>query len=283
MTGHSSVSACIPNWNGAVTLAKALASVSAQTVGYDELIVVDDGSTDASVEIALPGNARFARHGSNLGRGAARATAVREARGELILFCDAGIELPPRFLELARERMRDFAVAGVFGWVNSSGSTLAERWRARHLFKIGTSKALRSDALLATGCALLRRAAILEAGNFRADLRAGEDAELGRRLLARGYSVIFDPALEARGLSMDGIGGVLRRYARWNSAPDQRVSWADYSRLVSYSIRVMAREDLRCGDFASAALSLVCPHFQFWTMRDRRFAPTTVPTLANHV
>lgn len=82
------LSVCVPMWNAARFIGEALASVRAQTLAPDELIVVDDGSTDDGPAIAASFGARVVRiaHG---GVGRARNVALDEARGELIAWLDA--------------------------------------------------------------------------------------------------------------------------------------------------------------------------------------------------
>lgn len=261
-----SISACIPCFNGSATLERALNALCGQTLPVAEIVVVDDASTDHSAKLARAAGARVIRHETNLGRGAGRARAVMEARGELVLFCDAGLELARNFAEVGLEVLNRTGAAAVFGRVWSDGQSAAHRWRARHLFKTERLSEARQDAPLATGAALVSRKAILEAGNFRGDLRAGEDKELGERLINRGYSVLFEPKLEARAIACDGLVSALSRYARWHASRGQ-ISWGEYLRLINYSIKVMAREDLRHGDVVCAAASLACPHYQFWARR----------------
>ena len=113
----------------------------------------------------------------------------------------------------------------------------------------------------------MRAEAICASGGFNRALRAGEDAELGRRLAAAGFAVLFEPALELKPLARQNVRMVLRRYARWN-APE-RPSLGEYLRLIYYSARVMAAEDLKERDLPAALVSLLCPHVMFWeTKRD---------------
>jgi hypothetical protein len=82
------ISVLVPVHNGARFLAEALESARAQTLAPAELIVVDDGSTDGSAEIARALGATVIRQ-ANAGTAAAVNTAREQARGELIALLDA--------------------------------------------------------------------------------------------------------------------------------------------------------------------------------------------------
>jgi hypothetical protein len=41
----------------------------------------------------------------------------------------------------------------------------------------------------------------------------------------------------------------------------------DYVRQISYTLKVMVVVDLKAGDIPAACISLLCPHYQFWTRR----------------
>jgi hypothetical protein len=91
-------------------------------------------------------------------------------------------------------------------------------------------------------------------------LRAGEDAELGRRLLAQGWEVIEDPNLRTTCLTRESAHQLLARYARWNS-PEGIRGWA-WVRQLAYAVKVMALQDFRAGDPMAALLSLASPFYQ---------------------
>jgi glycosyltransferase involved in cell wall biosynthesis len=83
-------SVIIPTYNRISLLQRTLASVRAQLFADYEIIVVDDGSTDATREwLASQSGAIRVLHRSNGGPGAARNRGVREARGDYIAFLDS--------------------------------------------------------------------------------------------------------------------------------------------------------------------------------------------------
>jgi glycosyltransferase involved in cell wall biosynthesis len=96
------VTAAIVTYNRAPFLAGAIESVLAQTLAADELLVVDDGSTDDTPAVLEPyrDRVRVVRQ-ENGGRSAARNTAVREARAPLLSFLDSDDRWAPD--KLARQ------------------------------------------------------------------------------------------------------------------------------------------------------------------------------------
>jgi glycosyltransferase involved in cell wall biosynthesis len=85
-----SISVVIPAFDAAPYLADALESVQRQDRAADEVLVVDDASTDGSAAVAggFPG-VEVIRHDANLGASAARNTGILRARGRLVAFLDA--------------------------------------------------------------------------------------------------------------------------------------------------------------------------------------------------
>jgi len=260
-----SYSAYVPCFNDAKTIDASLRSLQFQTHSPSQLFLVDDGSTDESTCIAERLGVDVLSLGLNRGRGAARATSIENAQHEFVACCDATNYLPPDYVARALGWFVDPQVAAVCGPISQEcANALADRWRGRHLFKITATMAVQHQALLSTGGCVLRRSAVLEVGNFNSRLRHSEDADLGRRLLDAGFHVIFDPSLYVYAGVSNTIPEVLERYWRWNGGEAESISIIGYAKQIWYSLRFMVPLDLRDEDYASAFISIICPHYQFW-------------------
>jgi glycosyltransferase involved in cell wall biosynthesis len=116
------VTAAIPTYNRAAYLPGALDSVFAQTRPPDDVLVVDDGSTDETPEVlaAYADRVRVVRQ-ENGGRSAARNTAVREAYGRFVSFLDSDDRWLPDKLERELPALEDLGVGLVHGHVDLIG------------------------------------------------------------------------------------------------------------------------------------------------------------------
>ena len=90
----------VPAYDEAARLGSTLAQIAAYHAGVEvEVIVVDDGSRDATAELAAAAGARVLRHAINRGKGAAVRTGVLAATGDRVLVCDADLATPIEAVE----------------------------------------------------------------------------------------------------------------------------------------------------------------------------------------
>lgn len=272
------ISAYLPVYNQAGSLATAIGSVQAQTVPVGEIIVVDDASTDDSAQVAAEVGARVVRLPSNQGRGAARSRAMLECSTDLVLCCDATCALEPDFLEHALPHFDDPRVAAVFG-VYGAGleRTVADRWRSRHLFKVGAYTSLDDQASFATYGAVVRRKAVFAVGSYDASHRHSEDAELDQRLRSASFKVLRDPRCQVTALISNNVWKTLERYSRWNNGCCG-TTWnlMHFGRLLSYSVKVMARKDVAESDYLAAIVSLISPLYQVVRLADQQLKGSAI-------
>jgi hypothetical protein len=107
------VTAIIPNWNRAELLAAALESLRRQTRPPDQIIVVDNGSSDDSVSVAHSADARVIEMGRNAGFARAVNAGIEAATGEFIAILNNDVELETRWLKRLLDRLEtsDFGFA----------------------------------------------------------------------------------------------------------------------------------------------------------------------------
>jgi glycosyltransferase involved in cell wall biosynthesis len=180
------VSAVVPCFNGEPFLADALESVRNQTHAVDELIVVDDGSTDRSAEIAESFGAFVIRQ-ENRGDGAARNRGTAVATGDVIAWLDADDRwLPHHVAVLTGLLHRHREAVAAFGAVQRFGSR-AELIRG--YVPPGGPRAVLFEAfrdwLHTTIGAVLRRSALLDIGGLDETERYAVDFDLWLRLAQR--------------------------------------------------------------------------------------------------
>jgi len=257
--------AVIPAYNAERTLAESVESVLAQTVSDFELVIVDDGSADATAEVAR----RFAGADprvevvsqQNRGLAGSRNVGIERARGEYVAFLDSDDLWMPTFLEVTGDALdRDPGA----GFAYTDGWALDDRTRrirratvmARQRPPVPPPRdagdflreLVKRNFILAE--ATVRVLALREVGTFNESLPAVEDFELWLRMLAHGYRALRPPGLllirrdHPESMSKDHLlmyrahREVWRLVAEEHPAPEEikrvaRARMADMDRLIA--------------------------------------------------
>lgn len=185
-------SVIIPAYNAEKFIAQAIQSCLTQTYPAHEIIVVDDGSTDATVAVAASYTpaVRVLCLPQNSGVSIARNRGVEASTGDWIAFLDADDWFLPEKLEhqyrLARDRAEAALIYTGFRMIAPDGSTCEARF-----FPPGKLwPMLRYRNCLHLSSVVLRRSEFEAVGGFNPALRTAQDWDLWLRLVARySYSV----------------------------------------------------------------------------------------------
>ncbi len=198
---HPLVSVIIPNYNHARFLGGAIRSVLEQTYRPVEVIVVDDGSTDNSGEVAAAfGDQIRYIYQTNAGLSAARNTGLRAAKGELIGVLDADDMYEPNFLEtLVTALQADPQADGVYcgyQFVDEANNPLPQI-ENRPVSPADLYPALLDGNFFVPESVFLRRRVYDAVGFFDESLRACEDWDVWLRA-AKQFRLIHSPHILTR-------------------------------------------------------------------------------------
>ena len=198
----------IPLYNKAPYIRKALESVLAQTYTDYELIIVDDGSTDGSAEIAeaflqdlasrlSPLAFRLLKQ-KNAGVSAARNNGFSVSSAEYIAFLDADDWWEPTYLEHMAQLIEDYPDAGLYAcnyvYYKPGKTHVALNIPTGYINYPKTY--YESDAMpVWTGAAIIQRKVFDEAGGFREHLWMAEDFDLWIRIALNNKVVFFNEPL----------------------------------------------------------------------------------------
>lgn len=184
MNDQPLVSVVVPTRNNARTIRACLQSVRDQTYPHVELIVVDNHSTDETLEIATE-LADVAGTGGPE-RSAQRNLGIEEAQGQWVLWLDSDMVLPPRSIEVAVRTAQTTGATGVALPERTVGDGF---WTA--------CRALERECYLNQpwlhNPRLVRRDYLLGEGGFHLAMSGPEDADLRLRMRAEGRGIELAP------------------------------------------------------------------------------------------
>lgn len=193
------ITVVIPAYNGERTIRETIKSLQQQTFQDFELIVINDGSTDRTVEVVESINDNRIKVFSyeNRGLSTARNCGITRASAEFITFIDADDLWTSDKLELQLAALKKNPEAGVaYSWtsfmnVNERGQPISFLPSPQYSFSGNVYKQLlMGDFILSGSNVMIRREAIDSAGEFEPTLKSCEDWDYWLRLAARWHFVV---------------------------------------------------------------------------------------------
>ena len=253
-----SMSVIVPAYNAEDVLPECLGALRVSTCEPLEILVVNDGSTDRTAEIAADyGATVLATARAQSGAGAARNVAARIAAGDVLVFVDADVVVQPDTLARLHQHFADHPeVAAVFGSYDAepaAANFLSQYKNLQHHY-VHQKGSVDAETFW-TGCGAIRKDLFLEVGGFEVikDSRPSiEDVELGYRRGSRGLRIKLDATIQVKHL---------KRWTLWQFLYTEifcrAVPWSNLivsRRRIPRDLNVSLRERLS----AAIAWSVVC-------------------------
>jgi glycosyltransferase involved in cell wall biosynthesis len=190
----SDVSVVIPAMNEADAIGAVVETLRA-AAPWHEIIVIDDGSLDATGDRARSAGARVIRHPYNKGNGAAVKTGIRAASGEFVLIVDADGQHRPEDARRLVSRLGEYDLV-IAARIAATHATLARRVGNGTLNRLASYLTARPIPDLTSGFRAARRDCLRE---FIHLLPNGFSTPTTTTLafIKAGYNVVFEP-VEAR-------------------------------------------------------------------------------------
>jgi glycosyltransferase involved in cell wall biosynthesis len=242
------VSVIIPIYNDATRLARCLAALEAQTcarTGF-EIIVVDNGSTDdiAAVAARFP-RVRFLSEPAP-GSYAARNTGVAASSGEVVAFTDADCLPDPDWLANGLEALEGDERCGLVAgrvrvtFESPDHPTLCELYDS--IFDFDQERFVARSRFGCTANVLTHASVIREVGAFDGRMRSVGDRDLGNRIAAAGYRLVFAARAVVSHPGRRTVGALLRkrlRVAGGHHARARKRSWPLLRLLVALARQLL--------------------------------------------
>ncbi len=250
MPPNISLSLIVPVYNGGDNFRLCLAALQRLDPAPDEIIVVVDGATDDSAEIAATYGAQVIRRSVCGGSAQARNAGARAARGEILFFVDADVVVHP---DAVAQVLAAFAetpdLAAVFGSYDATPAAPGFISQYRNLLHHYVHQTSHEEAsTFWSGCGAIRRTVFEMVGGYNEHYErpAIEDIALGYRLKQAGYRIRLRKTLLATHLKLWDAATMVKTDFLYRALP-----WTD---LILREGRFINDLNLRLSSRASVVL-----------------------------
>jgi GT2 family glycosyltransferase len=254
------VSVVVPAFDNATGLAECLRALVPSAGPNNEIIVVDDASTDETSDVAAQFGTRLLRLERNSGPGAARNFGARHATGDVLLFVDSDVVVGPdtvaRVVRVLEERPDVAAIFGSYDAAPPAPGLVSQFRNLLHHFvhQQGDPEA----STFWAGCGAIRRPVFDATGGFDTGrfTRAIEDIELGYRLRDAGHRILLDRDLRVTHLKRWTLASFLRTDVVYRAVPWSRLILQRRLRLDHLNLKSEHRVSVALAFLIVMALAL---------------------------
>ena len=217
------VSVIIPVHNGGTRFRRCLQNLAASDRTPEEIIVVSDGDSDGSWQVAAQCGANVLRIPTPGGPARARNLGASKAKGDILFFFDADVAIPKDAVGRVADAFQDDPdLVALFGSYDSEPFESNFLSQYKNLFHHYVHQTAKVDAsTFWSGCGAIRRKVFLAIGGFEESYRrpAIEDIELGYRLKKAGHCIRLLKELQVKHLKRWEILSLLKADFLYRALP----------------------------------------------------------------
>ena len=261
------ITVLVPAYNEARTVADTIQSLQQQTIPIDEIVVIDDVSTDGTGEVARSYGVTVVHPPKNTGsKAGAQNYALQNVETEFTMAIDADTTLAPDAIERLLTAFEDPDVAAACGFVIPRYvRTVWERGRyIEYLFAFSFFKQIQDffgKPLISSGCFSVYRTEMLKENRGWSTRTLAEDMDLTWSFYQKGYHVRFIPEAVCYPIEPHNFLFMSRQLKRWSHGFVQnvRLHWHAVRRIdyLNYMIAVLLWD----GVIATFAYLILLPLF----------------------
>lgn len=258
-TTEPTLAAIIPAHNAGVYIERCLRGLLSAGFSAKEIVLVDDASTDHTVDIARTFNIEPVSLENNVGAAEARNVGAYASDADILFFVDADVVVHPdaraRVLAFFKEHPDHAAVFGSYD-DDPAADTLVSRFRNllhRHVHVENAGEAV----TFWTGCGAVKRSAFEQVGGFDAGQAMMEDIKLGLELTARGEQIHLDPAIQGKHLKRWTLRTMFHTDMFHRAIPWTRMLQTELGEASSYALNLNLKGRLSGIAIAASLLGLM--------------------------
>ena len=240
------VSIIIPVYNGARFLKQCLAAVKKSSYSCYEIIVVDDGSTDESADMACQEGALVFQLPRRSGPAAARNFGAKKAKGDILLFIDSDVLIKTKTVaRVVKDFQKHPDIAAVFGSYDDNPAQknfISQYKNLVHHFVHQHSKA--EAVTFWAGCGAIRKDIFHDLGGFAQKKYPSpciEDIELGYRLRKMGYQILLDKDLQVKHLKEWRLKSLLHADIFFRAVPWAKLILENHEMVNDLNLKMSQR------------------------------------------
>jgi len=209
------ISIYIPAYNSEKTLDKCIQSLKEQSLKADEIIVINDGSTDKTATIAKEHKIKVINHKINKGISAARNTALRSCKNKFVAGIDGDAIADKQWLKILANTIKKEKASIVGGKILEKKQNLADKWRISHMKQDWGNKKVINPRYIAGNNFICNKKNLLDLNGYNDTFKTNyEDVDICQRLKENNKNIIYEPEAVVKHEPEENIKSVLDRHWR---------------------------------------------------------------------